>query len=121
MHQPHPLEDHADLRSSMVDGYAPEDVNRAFSRLEDVTGTRLVCIWDRYDDSGFGGSSDFYVEREGEFYYLAGDLWRWLNGSAEDPDTPGWPAPVEMWLGARAQLADAAHDDGFHNLAVSNG
>ncbi|MFF8992604.1 hypothetical protein ACF09H_22240 [Streptomyces sp. NPDC014983] len=119
MHQSHPLEDLADLRSSMVDGYTPEDVNRAFSRVEDVTGIRLICAWDFYDDFGFGGNSDFFVERDGEFHHLAGDLWQWLNGSSGDPETPTWPSPVEMWIGQPAHLADPVHDDGFHNIAAS--
>lgn len=112
----------ADLRGSMDDGYDDERVNRVLGRISEVSGLRIVCVWDYYDASGVGGNSDFYVNIDGQFHDCAGDLWRWLNGSTGDPDTPAVPGPPASWVGAPTDLRDdqLRYDDGGHNYAIQD-
>ncbi|EWM19644.1 hypothetical protein KUTG_09948 [Kutzneria sp. 744] len=110
----------ADLRGSMDDGYDDDSVNRVLGRISEASGLRIVCVWDYYDAFGVGGNSDFYVNVDGRLHYCAGDLWRWLNGSTEDPDTPTVPGLPASWVGAPTDLRDdqLRYDDGDHNYAI---
>lgn len=110
-----------DLRGYMATGYDDDDVNRAFSRIHDACGLRLVCVWEIFDAFGVGGNSDFYVETDGRLHYLGGALWQWLNGDPEDVDVPITPGTPASWIGSRADPAlDPDWDDGFHNLAIAD-
>lgn len=113
--------DVASLRGCMVEGYTPEDVNRTFRILERAFGVRLVCLWDYHDTFGFGGNSNFYVEgKGGRLHVLAGDLWRWLNGSPADPFTSVSPGMPASWWGAPADVPDRARHDGLYNYAIED-
>jgi hypothetical protein len=106
-----------ELRASMIDGYTPDDVNRAFGRIRDSLGIDLVCVWEYHDDFGYGGDSDFYVRStNGAVHELAGDLWPWLNRSVDDPDAPAHLGDPATWTGAVADVTDDL-GDGFHNAA----
>ncbi|SEM77820.1 hypothetical protein [Streptacidiphilus jiangxiensis] len=108
----------AELRASMVDGYTPDDVNRAFGRIKDALGVDLVCVWEYHDDFGYGGNSDFYVRSaEGAVHELAGYLWPWLNRALDDPEAPEHPGDPATWTGPTSDVTDDLADDGFHNAA----
>lgn len=117
---PSPLANEGHLRGIMVDGYSPDDVNRVLGRLSDVTGLLILCVWDYYDDYGFGGNSDFYVNVNGRLHYCTGDLWPWLNGSVENPDTPPDPGTPASWVGELADLDEdqLPYTDGQHNYTT---
>ncbi|MEU6191333.1 hypothetical protein [Nocardia sp. NPDC047038] len=108
------------LRASMSDGYDSDAVNNILGQITDATGVRVVCVWDVYDDFGYTGSSDFRVEDPlGHFYYLSGDLWAWLNETADHaPAHPGSPA---SWIGGidtEHTTHTLAGGDGAHNHAI---
>lgn len=110
-----------DLRGSMVDGYDDDRVNSALGRLSEASGLNLVCVWEYFDSAGVGGNSDFFVlADDGRLYELAGNLWRWLNGPLDDPDTPADLDPPTAWLGAVTadRTEDFAWNDGFRNYAT---
>lgn len=82
-----------ELRGCMDDGYTPDEVNSVLGQLSAMTGLRLVCIWDYYDEYGYGGNSEFYIEAlDGKsLFKLAGNLWAWLSKSVDDPRRPRDP------------------------------
>lgn len=110
----------ADLRGSMADGYDSDRVNRILGRVGKASGLRIVCVWDYHDAIGVGGDSDFYVIVDGRFHHCAGDLWRWLNTSPDDPDAPAVPGPPATWVGAPAEfgVSRLRYHDGAHNHAI---
>ncbi|MEU8075967.1 DUF6283 family protein [Catellatospora citrea] len=112
----------ADLAGCMVDGYTPEQVNLVFDRLREVFGVELVAVWEYLDVWGFGGNSDFYLRaEEGRLRELAGDLWRWLNDSPDDPDRPTTPGSAKSWVGHAADFTlDGYTSDGAHNAAAED-
>ncbi|RCG21112.1 hypothetical protein DQ384_36465 [Sphaerisporangium album] len=118
---PHPLYSVSDLRGSMAEGYDDRAVNTILGRISEASGLRLVCVWDLYDEAGVGGNSQFYVAtEEGRLHKLVGDLWRWLNGDPDDPDTPHFPGAPSSWIGPLADKTpdDLPYDDGFCNYAI---
>ncbi|MFI6603839.1 hypothetical protein ACIBHX_47050 [Nonomuraea sp. NPDC050536] len=120
--RPDPLESIADLRCSMVDGYTSETVNSALGRITAASGRFLVCVWDYVDAFGTGGNSQFYVqEAEGLLRELVGDLWPWLNGDPDAPETTS-PGTPDSWIGEIAEVTteDLRFTDGFHNYARRN-
>ncbi|MFF5265410.1 hypothetical protein ACFY4C_41560 [Actinomadura viridis] len=117
------LEVLADLRGNMVKGYTSETVNSVLGRITSASGYSLVCVWDYFDEFGTGGNSQFYIQQDpGQLRELAGDLWTWLNGSPEDPNTPASPGVPSSWLGRIADITteDLRYTDGFHNYARRN-
>ncbi|WP_280424786.1 hypothetical protein [Nocardia carnea] len=110
-----------ELRGCMDDGYTPEQVNSVLGQLSEMTGLRLVCIWDYYDEDGYGGNSGFYIEAlDGHSLFdLVGDLWAWLNKNIDDPDAPTTPGDPRSWIGDEVSGVDPTDlgGDGFHNYA----
>ncbi|MEV6404002.1 hypothetical protein AB0M58_13790 [Streptomyces bobili] len=106
------LEKIADLKGRFTDGYTPEDINGVFARIEEAGGPSLVCAWERLDENGFGGNSEFYVDVDGGLREISPDIYRWLNGQQDSPgDVDTWAcAPVTP------EPAFAASDD-LHNCA----
>ncbi|MET7816239.1 hypothetical protein ABZT26_36055 [Streptomyces sp. NPDC005395] len=110
-HVPHPPDPEplVELRACIRNGKTPEDVNRV---LEDVFGLRLVCVWEFADALGFGGSSEFYVQRDGRTFELAGNLWGWLTLEPGTPDAPDDPGTPGSWVGAPVGV-ECAYEDGY--------
>lgn len=111
-----------ELRGCMDDGYTPDEVNSVLGQLSAMTGLRLVCIWDYYDEYGYGGNSEFYIEAlDGKsLFKLAGNLWAWLSKSVDDPDAPATPGDLRSWIGAEVSDVDPTDlvGDGLHNYAI---
>lgn len=53
-----------------------------------------------FDAYEFGGNSNFYIEADGWFYELVGDLWKWLNRSSTDLVAPLTPGHPRSWVGS---------------------
>lgn len=108
-----------DLRGHMPDVYDPEDVNTIFGLIHVVTGLDFLCVWDSRDDDGdLCGNSRLYVRPDcGRLHELVGDLWAWLNGDPNHPDTPASPGSPRNWIGepTTMTLDDFHHDDMRHN------
>lgn len=103
-------------KGQFADGYDSDDVNRAFGAIKHVVGVDLICVWEYFDDAGYGGSSEFYLVEGNTAYDLAGDLWPWLSGDTE-VEHPGNP---QQWKGQQANDIDSWHDypcDGWCNYA----
>ncbi|PPJ36463.1 hypothetical protein C5E45_20680 [Nocardia nova] len=112
----------AELRGSLDDGHAAEKVNAVLGQISDLSGVRVICVWD-YFDGDFGGHSNFYVEDDDAIVELGGDLWDWLTESPDSPDCPAMPGKPADWFGCAAPdfLADdIAYDDGLHNYALGD-
>ncbi|MFI7641873.1 hypothetical protein [Nonomuraea sp. NPDC049400] len=108
------------LRCRMADGYDDDRVNDILGRISQATGVRVVCVWNERDRWSCGGESNFYVEGDdGHLRELAGDLWLWLNGRPDDPDTPHFPGLPASWIGPPTGVSAAtlAWHDGEHNYA----
>lgn len=110
----------ADLAGRFHDGYDSDDIRRVFEQIRAHTGVRLLCVWDYFDDFGYGGNSEFYVQTsDGTIHQLGGQLWPWLWGGCEEaPEGPGSP---DSWIGSPAPLNIGDLDgDGLGNAAVEN-
>ena len=110
-----PVLNHLD-KGQFANGYDSDDVNRAFGAIKQHLGVDLICVWEYFDDAGYGGSSEFYLVEGNAAYELAGDLWPWLSGDT-DAEHPGSP---DQWKGATASGIDGWQDypgDGFSNYA----
>ena len=99
-----------------TDGYDEDTINDVLDRIEELTDTTIVCLWEFCDHLGYGGSSELFLLDDGALYTLTGDLWPWLlEGASEAPGGPGTPA---QWKGQPAgQIAREFSGDGRHNLA----
>ncbi len=108
-----------ELRGCMADGYDTDDVNNVLGEISDDTPHTLVCLWGSYDGIGGLDGSQFYIERDGHLYELAGDLWAWLNDDPEDSDTPAEPGHPDTWLGKPAGITtrNLPWTDHRHNYA----
>ncbi|MEO3976740.1 hypothetical protein [Streptomyces sp. CAU 1734] len=110
----------AALRGVFSDGYTADDINRVFGIIHDVLGQRLVCRWEFLDEGCYRGSSEFYFENSGVYYYDGG-IYGWLNGSSDAPLNLGDPL---RWRGGPVPDTDregpqrAATEDGFHNCVL---
>lgn len=106
-----------EYRSTFVDGYTDDDIDYVLTRITRATGVRLVCVWNTYDDAGFGGDSQLYVHGDGEdVHELGGYLEAWLGCEPTDADMPADPGDPREWQGPRAHftLADLPVNQG-HN------
>lgn len=109
------------MRGAMAQGYTPDQVEAVLGYLGERSGLHLVCVWDFHDTFGFGGNSSFYIEADGYFHDLVGDLWGWLNRPGGDPDAPATPGHPHDWVGVMSTevaMSDIEFtDDGDHNYA----
>ncbi|MFR9754052.1 hypothetical protein ACL02S_23845 [Nocardia sp. 004] len=80
----------------MAEEYTPVGVEEILGRISELSGLHLVCVWDSYDGYEFSGNPRFYIEADGWFYNLDGDLREWLHRATTDPTTPGHP---RNWIG----------------------
>ncbi|OHU47299.1 hypothetical protein BKG82_26985 [Mycobacteroides chelonae] len=108
-----------ELRGCCQDGYTPEKFQRVMRSVLDATGVRLCCVWAYFDEWGYGGDSEFYIEESDRLFDLTGDLWPWLSALDGDPDAPKKPGDPRTWKGPMnaMALADLA-GDGFGNYAL---
>ncbi|MFD8565152.1 hypothetical protein ACFV1N_48480 [Streptosporangium canum] len=121
---PSPLYALSELRGHMADGYDDDAVNSILGQISEATKRRLVCVWDKFDEWGVGGNSQFYIEAEdGQLLELVGNLWPWLNGDRDDSATPHFPGTPDSWVGSPTgmTMGDLSWDDSFHNYAVRGG
>ncbi|MFF4543699.1 hypothetical protein ACFY1J_05540 [Streptomyces sp. NPDC001406] len=102
----------AELHGQFADGYTAEDINAVFGLIRDAGGPRLVCVWDYFDEYGYGGNSEFYAETKTGLHEVELTVHQWLSG---EQDSPG---PIGMWVCALAtEPAEFAGGDDFHNYA----
>ncbi|BBX87971.1 hypothetical protein [Mycolicibacterium aubagnense] len=108
--------DLSEFEARFSQGYTPEDINRVLGRIQLLTVTRIICVWEYFDDDGYGGNSElFFIDRH-TAHELAGQLWPWLlDGRSEAPHGPGDAA---SWKGRRADFDyTSLSGDGLHNCA----
>lgn len=98
------------------DGYDEDDINDVLGRIQELTGTTIMCLWEFFDHLGYGGDSELFVLDDGALYTLEGGLWPWmLDGTSEAPNGPGTPV---TWKGQpTGHVAHEFHGDNQHNLA----
>ncbi len=109
-----------DLAGCFRDGYDSDDIQRVFARVHEQTGVWLLCVWEYFDDIGYGGDSEFFlISGSGSVHELDGQLWPWLWGGSDE--APGGPGSPESWVGAPAPgtIAELS-GDGLGNAAVEN-
>lgn len=111
------------FRGNMIHGYDNDDVNAVLGQISDVTGLTIVCVWEYYDDYGYGGDSRFCILSDnGTLYQQVGDLYPWLSGTPDDPHTPDSPGDPSTWIGPAEHITESAfvNGDGFHNYALAD-
>lgn len=108
-------------------GHDADDVNRLFGRFDSA---RLVCIWDRFDDDGYGGGTQVVgIARHQEIRGTIGQVehgsWRSVHPDAleflTDPHTDLDPWSIPSLLADEVLDGPDVDDlggDGFSNLAV---
>lgn len=92
------------LRGRFQQGYDNDDFRRVATEIKAVTGAEIVCIWQYFDDFGYGGDSEFYLVDGGRLYELAGDLWPWLSADARDLEAPESPGDSATWQGSASAI-----------------
>lgn len=107
-----------ELRGRFRYGYTPDDFRKLAEVIASDTGVELCCVWEYFDDCGYGGGSEFVIGDQGRFYELVGDLWPWL--SADDGcDAPADPGDPETWRGPLSGVpVDDLDGDGNGNYAL---
>ncbi len=101
-------------------GYDGDDINRVFGAIGRQCGIDLICVWDYFDDWGYGGDSQFYLVDGGSAFEVTGQLWCWLHGGRDE--APGGPGNPAQWKGAPADFdLSALGGDGFCNVAPQVG
>lgn len=94
-----------DLAGVFANGYEPEDAADVFDQIAQEADVDIICVWDYFDCSGYGGDSRFYVRENGAsghvLYELAGGLWPWLFGDVPASRGPGEPS---SWRGSEADF-----------------
>jgi hypothetical protein len=100
-------------------GYDSDDINKVFETIQALTRVDLICVWDYFDDAGYGGDSQFYVVDGDATYELAGDLWPWLSAGTDE--APNGPGSVASWKGGRTPFAyTELSGDGSRNYAFES-
>ncbi|WP_280470680.1 hypothetical protein [Nocardia farcinica] len=110
----------AELRSRLDDGYDSDLITAVLGQISDASGVAVVCLWDYYDEFGYGGDSDFRIlSPHGQLYHLNGDLADWLTETHDHaPAHPGSPA---SWIGGiDTDAISVAEGDGRNNFALEN-
>jgi hypothetical protein len=111
--------DFEDLAGIFRDGYDSYDINRVFGIIDDRTDKRVECVWEFFDNYGYGGTSEFYLIENGVAFELIGGLRPWLYGGRDEvANGPGHPG---TWKGKRADFdyAETA-GDGWHNRVTEH-
>ncbi|MFI9507244.1 hypothetical protein [Nocardia sp. NPDC052566] len=113
-----------ELRGSLFGGHTSEQVNTVLGRISDLSGVRVICVWDDFDGE-FYGYSNFYIEDDEHelIREVGGDLWVWLTEPSNSPDCPDTPGSPADWFGnltTSFTAGDLAYDDGLHNYAISD-
>ncbi|WP_043736004.1 hypothetical protein [Nocardia asiatica] len=113
-----------ELRGCLIDGRrTAEQVNSVLGRLSELSGLRLVCVWEFVDTYGFAGHSNFYIATNGEaLRHLSGDLGDWLTLPTDDPDSPQTPGDPASWIDAVTCefTTTVLVGDGLHNYATED-
>ena len=91
-----------ELAGRFSDGYTSDDIDVAIDRIRDATGVTLICVWEYFDDYGFGGNSELLLVDGVAVHEVEGDLWAWWSTDPAAPDAPSSPGSPQTWRGGPA-------------------
>lgn len=117
------------FRGVFRDGWTDEDIQETLPQVSDAVGQRVVCVWEREDWWGCGGSSTLAVVVDGgKLAPVPVELWDYLveaEGTAEAvlsafPVSPDGSAslPSDADLPAHTEMLEVA-SAGAHNLVAA--
>jgi hypothetical protein len=127
---PRDVETLIEYKGTFADGYDDEKINRVLSSFESA---HLVCVWDVYDDYGYGGNSEivgtFRVDLAEQSWLTADRTYRRLHPEAwdflSDPDSDIDPEQIPHLLDTTSEFAvyerqdiDDLGGDGFCNVSL---
>ena len=76
--------DLSEFRGTFADGWTDDDLRSVLPQINELLCIRIVCLWDAYDDYGFHGHSNLYVDTDEGLATIPDGLWQLLVGGEGD-------------------------------------